>query len=129
MNRRERRAMRARKEPPDLPPGYAEQVEHMAKTINRWLDKHPGAAPVFRMPPREAMVIVELPVMIDRIAVNDDARAIAVLLVESYSWSKCPSLFMLRIALMHTPCKVEVAPLEVFTAGFDPLPIQRGGQA
>ena len=112
-----------------MPPGYAVQIERMAGMVNRWLAANPSASPVFRMPPRDVWIVVDLPTVLDRLCANADARALAVLLVESVSYAECPTLFMLRIALAHTRCKIEIVPVEVFTAGFEPLHLQRGGQA
>lgn len=112
-----------------MPPGYPEQIRDMAEAINTWLRANPSAAPVFRMPPHDVWIAVVLPTVLDRLAANDDARRVAVMLIESVSFAKCPTLFMLRAALSATPCKVEIVPVDVFTEGFAPLPIQRGGQA
>ena len=133
MNRRERRAARARGGgwgggADDMPPGYIRQIERMGELIKGWLRANPGARPIFRMPPREAWVVVELGAMADRVAGNDAARAMLTLLLESFPPEKEPSLFMLRVALAGYPL-VELVPLEVFTAGYELMPMQRGGKA
>lgn len=128
MNRQERRAAQARGQ--YLPSAmYVDQIEAMARAIAGWLRAHPDQAPLFWVPPKDVMVIVDLPSVVDRIARNDAARQIADLLIESAPPSKVPTLLMLRVALEHAKCPGLVVPLEVFTAGFVPLPTQPGGHA
>lgn len=117
-------------ERPDIPPGYVEQINEMVLVVRKWLIAHPGEHPIFCLPPREVGVIAELPQLLDRVARNDAARAVATALVEAFEPEKTPTLFMLRAALEFAGCPAElVAPLDYFTDGATLVPMQRGGDA
>jgi hypothetical protein len=104
----------------DAPPReYVEQIEAMRDYIIAWLFRYPGAKPAFRLPPQEAMVIVPLFAVTDRVAGNSDARDLLIGLIECFESRKAPTLFMLRIALSQTRLPVSTVRLSTFLEGFD----------
>ena len=131
MNRRERRAGRSRGDVRnEIPPGYAEQIDDMAKLIVRWFAEHPGSVPIFFMPPPEWLLVVELSLIKERIAGNRDAFELVQQIIDAAPTAeKTPTLFMLRVALGHIGLPTLIKPVGHFTKGGRLVPMQRGGQA
>jgi len=116
MNRRERRAARARGANPtgkDLATDeeYIHVIESIANTYIAGVALYPDEIPRFAFPPKSIFVIGDLAPVIPRIARNDAARAFLNGLVEGARRTgdpkSFPTVFMVRIALEHAGAPIE----------------------
>ena len=113
-----------------MPPGYYEAIEEMRAVLRAWLDEHPSCAPLFRLGPRDVMIVAPLDEQAARFCLNADAVRCAQLLdavARRRSGDGC-TVFMLGVVLQCARVPfVRVSLGELGLSGG--IPLAKGGSA
>jgi hypothetical protein len=119
MNRHDRRRAVATKAESAIPPGYYRACSELVDDVVAWMVRT-KQVPLFQMPPKDVHVIVPLSKIVDRIALNEHARALVEHVCQKRPFKNEPTLMMMDVAMGVVGVPVERVSLEALGIDIPP---------